>query len=460
MTTRARPRLAEHALVRRHVVDGVEKLVVHDARTGALAVLDERALSVALAADGTRDVGGIALAVARAGHYRRMSEVDAVLAALEGLGLLADGIEVEPPVSPAAGTRLAPLGAGAAERPVVALPGYRFRCDGAGGCCLQYGSIAFTEEDRARAGRAGLATLPGDAAERRVFLPLVGAAPSGRSAMTLVDGACLQRSEDARCGLHARGGAEAKPIACATYPRTFVDDGVEIRAAVALECECVFASLRDDASARPFEPDARTGADLAHGVVVRSLPDAIQLTEEREIGRAELSRWSRGFARLEVRDAVATAAALGASLEVQGLAARLDACSSVPSLVAGDPDARRVAARVHALGASLEAAHASARAWRGPGDRTRRMREALARASAALAASPAELEAALSVGDFADAEALALRSAMFGHLLVGSAPLAGGLVDLAARLVLARALGRTDLGHPLAVVMATLGGMG
>jgi lysine-N-methylase len=457
---RVRPRLAEHALVRRHVVDGVEKLVIHDARSGSLAVIDERALSVALAADGTRDVGGIALAVVRAGHYRRMSEIESVLAALDGLGLLADGIELEAPVSPTAGTRLAPLEGDAGSRSVVALPDYHFRCDGAGGCCAQYGSVAFTDRDEARARRAGLATLPDDVAERRVFLPLAGGTTTGRSAMTLIDGACLQREPDGRCGLHVLGGAGAKPVGCSTYPRTLVDDGVEIRAAVALECDCVFSSLGDPSRARPFEAEAATGAELAYGVVVRSLPATIALTSVRTASASELSAWSAAFGRLEVGDALAQACALAELLEAEGLVAPELALAGASTISPGSEGARRVAARAAELAASLEAAAASAAAWRSARDRTRRMREALASVATRVATTPSALDAVLADGAYAEAESLALRSAVFGHLLAGNTSVADGLRDLAARFVLARALGRTDLGHPLAVVMATLGGLG
>jgi hypothetical protein len=92
----SRPRLADHALLRRHVTDGQLRYVVHHAGTGALVMLDERAYAIAMLADGTRDVDGIALAASRAGVYERASEIDAVLAALAGADLIAHGVEPGP----------------------------------------------------------------------------------------------------------------------------------------------------------------------------------------------------------------------------------------------------------------------------------------------------------------------------------------------------------------------------
>ena len=84
----SRPRLAEHAMVRRHFIDGEEVIVVHDARSGDLVRMPPRAWALIEAADGTRDIGGLLLAASQRGELRRASEVTAVLTDLQAAGLL------------------------------------------------------------------------------------------------------------------------------------------------------------------------------------------------------------------------------------------------------------------------------------------------------------------------------------------------------------------------------------
>jgi lysine-N-methylase len=286
--------------------------------------------------------------------------------------------------------------------------------------------------------------------------------------MTLVDGVCLQRTSARQYELHERGGAGAKPIACATYPATFVDDGVELRASVALECSCVFESLAADGAEPLLDPSWTTASDLAPGIAVRTLPDRVALTSDVSADRAALSAWSRGFGELALApaerapvsgalvltDGVTASLALAAGLREHGLAFGLAALGD-----ASAPDRAPATARVAELATLFADAAKSATQWRSAADRTRRMREALAVVAGRLAESGPLTERALADSTWRDSEALALRAAIFGHGLAGIAPLADGLVDLAARFVVARALGRTELGHPLAVVMATTAGM-
>ena len=58
-----RPRLAEHAQLRRHLVDGALRLMLLDAHSDEGYELEERDVELLLCADGTRDVGGVMLEV-------------------------------------------------------------------------------------------------------------------------------------------------------------------------------------------------------------------------------------------------------------------------------------------------------------------------------------------------------------------------------------------------------------
>src|SRR5262249_21966516 len=135
-----RPRLAEHALVRRHVVDGREIVVVHDVRSGNLIRMGPREWDFVAGADGTRDFDAIVLAAARRGGLRRAAEIEAVLAVLAGAGLLADGIDA-PPLPEATDP----------ARPLDVLPGFSLTCDAGGACCSMYGSVSFSPLEAARA---------------------------------------------------------------------------------------------------------------------------------------------------------------------------------------------------------------------------------------------------------------------------------------------------------------------
>ncbi|WP_437580493.1 hypothetical protein [Sorangium sp. So ce887] len=71
-TLPARPRLAAHVLARRHLVGEDERVILHDLRSGQLLQLGPREWALVSAADGTRDVEGIAIAAAREGAHARV----------------------------------------------------------------------------------------------------------------------------------------------------------------------------------------------------------------------------------------------------------------------------------------------------------------------------------------------------------------------------------------------------
>ncbi len=446
--SKERPRLADHALVRRHLRDGDEIAVIHDARTGALCSLPPRLLDLVLLADGTRDLEGVALAASRAGLYTRLSEIQSTLDELDELGLMDEGVEPGP---------LPIAGAGRAESagvPLEHLPGYTFACSGRGACCRQYASVALTAADLVRAGRAGLATLPGDDDARRVVLPLYGGVRTERVAMTLVDGRCLQLTSGGRCGLEVRGGADAKPTACRTYPAALLDVGDAVRVSVSCECDCVFESLGRPGAALV---DARVAADLPEGVAIPALPETVALSPALQLDRVAGASWSRAIVA-----AVAPERVLEASVR---LASSLDGGGGGewPEVADAATEERDVLfGELTKLATRMEAAALSAESWRGSNDHTRIARRSIATVAREIAADRARFDAVLEDELRARDEAFTVRAIVFGHAFAAGEDVATGLRTLAARLLVARGVGvaAPQLGHPIAVVMAAMRGVG
>lgn len=406
--------------------------MVHDARTGSLHLLDRRAFELLKCADGTRDHEGIVLAAMRAGAFRKLEEIEMLLGPLDQAGLLAEGIEA--PGQPAESRP-------EASRPLRSLPGFQFGCDGTGACCRQYASVAFTADDADRARRVGLATTSDDLRAERLFLPLVGMVRSERMAMTLVDGQCLQLEASGKCGLHARGGPESKPVGCRVFPATLVDDGSELRASVAVECDCVVTSAVNSTEDTPgtglVDPTWQCAGDLPAGLTVRSLPEMIVLSEGRSAARSNYVSWADGAALSE--DAIDACLELARELDPKG-------------------EADALARHVTRLAEVMQSAAAAADAWRSERDRTRRIRSVVASAAAAVAARGVEL---VTPSAHAPLERFALRAALFGHQLAGEVPVAEGLHGLGAKLLIAREVassGPKDLGHALPLVMAAVRG--
>ena len=433
-----RPRLADFAMLRRHWIEGIETFALHDSRAGALLLLDRSAFEVVLASDGTRDVAGVRKAASRTLGAVTEERVRAVLDALHTEQLLTDDAE-EPELEQEL--------ANASERALVRLPGYLFHCSGVGHCCAQYASIPLTRDDFLRARRAGLAGGDSD----HVVLPLYGSNFGGRLAMTLVNGQCLQLGGDRRCGLHLRGGAEAKPTGCAAFPATLVDDGIDVRVTPALECDCVFASRGNDA---PDHVELLTGyqtlRSLPEGLAVRRLPDTIHVNDELTASPAQLSAWSREEAQLVPEES--------APMHAINLARRLEKAGLASSGVVLQESSVHLALAIRDLAAHMATAAEAAAAWRSPRDRTRIVRERVRDAAAALSGDT--LTATLADTSFAADEAFALRTAIFGHQLAGGAPLHRALVGFAAELIVARRLKTVapELGHPIAAVHAAVRG--
>jgi lysine-N-methylase len=321
------------------------------------------------------------------------------------------------------------------ERGVRSLPDYTFTCDGSGGCCAQYPSIALDAADARRALASGMRLLPEDADAARTLMPFDGTGARRRVAMALVEGRCIQLDADGKCAIHRAAGEAAKPKGCRVYPLTFLDDGERVRVSVGFECTCVFTSAARVATDPLVE--TRLAADLPDGARVRTLPDVIPIAGQTGARRETAIAWMDG---------------LGTTIEgVDVVGALLDGARRLvgeAGEAAGEPPS--LDALLASYASAFAAADESSSAWRAESDRIRRMRsivrEASARARPSTSASDAQ------------AEAFFLRASLFGLDYLGPLPIVHAMMGAAARLVIARHVGAA-LGHPIAVVEATARGL-
>ena len=458
----ARPRLAEHVLARRHLVGDRASVVLHDTRTGRAVQLGAREWELLAGADGTRDLEGIVLAAAREGAHARPPQLRAFLEQLWQAGFLAAGDEQAAPPTAAAQVDVD------GRRALDVLPDFSMHCDGRGSCCRQYETVLFAPVEAARARALCPRVLEGGDKHERAFLPERGAGAQGGSAVALVAGACAYL-DAASCRLHEAGGADAKPLGCRLFPATFVDDGVRVRVSAVVECACVLASVghRDGA---PLVPGAaRTRGELAPEIDVVVLPPHVRVTATRTVTREALHAWSAEQALAPApRDVVPALMTLADHVERDGLTP----CPPHAPDPRGAPSPSqqaRLREHLRALHARLGARAREGAGWRSEKDFARR---AIAWMAEGCEATLAEgWEGALAAPDDATREAFYVRASIFGHaLVIDDVPLAAALRDRAARVVLARALGRafapgpepTDpaFREPIAVVEAMLRGHG
>lgn len=275
-----RPRLAGHMLGRRHVVDGREFVLLHDEARRETLELERVTWAVLSCADGTRDVEGIVAAAGRIGAPTTARAVNELLDALHDRGALEEGPPAHAPDTVTLRRRPDPV----ASLPVSPLPGYRFSCDGDGGCCRSYGSVLLTPDDRDRARVAlpdhRIAGVPA----QRWFTPDRGSAPTPLAVPVSVDGGCGFLGSDGLCEIHRRCGLEGKPRACAAFPVVACADDEAVRVSVVPECACV---LRPGA---PGEGDVlgegwSQGGDLPGTTVIDVLPERVRVTEQRTVSR-------------------------------------------------------------------------------------------------------------------------------------------------------------------------------
>ncbi|MBI4955448.1 MAG: hypothetical protein HY908_25725, partial [Myxococcales bacterium] len=425
-----RPRLAEHVLPRLHLVEGVERAVLHDTARDEVLVLDPRELTLVLAADGTRDFDGIVLAASRAGAYRRASEIARLFADLEARGMLASGVRARSPVP-----RAEP------GRPLEPLPAYRFACDGNGACCRTYGSIPFGALEVARA--RTLLSEPLGAERDRLFVPLFGSTGE-RSAVTMVDGRCAFLDGRERCRLElaataARpptGGAgtgpddpalRGKPRGCQTYPTTFVDDGVAVRVSLVVECPCALTSL--EAGGGPAEggglvpAGARSVGELWPGAGVLELPVELAVAGDRpRESRAALRRWSEVVCQAllgvgAALDGVSVAWSLAEAARTGGLS---EAAARAAVSAARPVEVGALAPWLEALALHARAKCAATASWRARADRTRWLAAWIGAGASELERPGAAARALAGDGARPEHERLFLRALVWGLHLAAS----------------------------------------
>lgn len=382
-------------------------MFIKDLQSGELMDLDGCRAEILLCADGTRDLGGVLLAAARRGSYRRVSEVVSLLSELHSLGLLGDGIEVgEPPQTPAT-----------LDRPLEVLDDYLLTCDANGTCCSTYDSIVFSSDEAARARSFVPDVLSTSADRSRGFLPLQGSVPLHALAVTMIDGRCPYLQGDGRCRIQATSTAEAKPLGCRIFPSTFVDDGVAVRVSVAVECPCVLASLGRDGGDPLVPAAAKAAGDLFPGSPIIHLPETIHVSDELWTSRAELRVWSEQLEPLcrELDDPLAALWTLAETACNEGLSpsAAVNAMNRLSS-----PRASDLGLSIMMLSSALKAKLQATAAWRPESDRTSLLLEWLVSGTEALLNQRVVEEALDDGASFFEHERFYVRTAIFGHHLV------------------------------------------
>jgi len=411
MSAILRPRLADHVAARRHHVGSDVVVALHDERTDRVATIGEREWTLLAMADGTRDVEGILAAARRAGRHARREHLAAFLDQLDAAGMLAEGPSLPPGREEAPSDEAATSdGASGPEGRlgVRAMPGFSLRCDGAGTCCRLYPTTVFTP----REARAALHFDPEGPDETERFTPEQGSErlPWRGRAVAMVDGRCSFLASDGRCGLHAAGGASAKPLGCRRYPVRLVRDHRELRVAVAPECACVFQSVL--APAQPPEPLVdpwpRHGHDLNDVDFVEEVPTEVTIRPGERLACASFVSWcddaTRRFA--DAPDATDAARWLWAE------AASLEAMSGEET---SEPNRDQVAIRLATLVEQLARRRPLA-TWRSPDDLARVLPESL---QAALDVPVATL---IAPRPGTPHERFFVRALLFGHDPALSAP--------------------------------------
>ena len=153
-------------------------------------------------------------------------------------------------------------------------------CRSCAGCCREH-LIEVTAGERDRIAGQGWdpAELPGG---REPVVPLGGGHPTKRllgrwgrkpSRWRLnhaPDGACVFLRDDGLCGIHAKFGEAAKPLACRVYPYAFHPDGKAVTVSLRFSCPTVAANVGPSVEAN--RPVVREIADAVLAGTVRDTP--------------------------------------------------------------------------------------------------------------------------------------------------------------------------------------------
>jgi lysine-N-methylase len=509
----SRPRLAAHVLARRHVIDGHERVILHDQQGDRVLQIGPREWAVLEAADGTREPEGIVVAARREGAHARVGAVRELLATMAGQGLLVAGEPAEPPASrparastgeatastgeaaastgeatAAAGEATASTGeaaaageaaatqdgvaspavvvdaavpatAGPERKPVVPLPGETLRCSGAGTCCHLYGTVMLFPHEARRVQSLLPAWRVGQVPPERWFSPVRGSEPGPVLAAIARDGACGFLQADGLCAVHRVGGAEAKPWGCRSFPRVFVDDGVAVHVSAKPECPCILDPRGGEPE--PLVEPGWTHADaLPPMIAVRRLPASIELRAGLAVSRTEARAFIAAVAARPVpADPAATLWALADDLDQRGRLPVLD-----EAWQAAPPPASAVRPWIAALHERAAARAREHAAWRSEADLVRRLSTALATLTLLLRDDATLAEALAVPPEHPEHEARYWRMGVHGYRWLGRRSLQTRLRDEAVRVWLGRSLSAVlgdapddpHLRAPLALVEALL----
>ncbi len=183
-------------------------------------------------------------------------------------------------------------------RPLLARPGARFTCAGDGLCCTDAHALGpVTRKERQQVER-----FRDDAT---VYLPTLEA----RVLRTKPDGGCVFLMPDARCGIHAEHGPEAKPDACQRFPYGLVATPDGGRITTEHRCPCRTLGARPwidlvEAEHALTAGRGRVDADARIGPRVRlGTRRSVSWATYREQEGALLARLARGEKPEAVLDA-------------------------------------------------------------------------------------------------------------------------------------------------------------
>jgi len=418
------PRLATSVVARRYVSDGASRVVLFDSSADDVLSIRDREWEIIAAADGTRDLAGIAIAAGRQGVRVTPQEVGRLIGQLAQRGMMVATPEPSPPP-------VAPVPP--EDRPVVPMPGYGLRCDRSGGCCRMYSTVLFSPADAERARALLPARTFGPMTPERAFLPVRGSVPGGGVAMTLLDGACGYLDGDGGCTIHAAAGAEAKPTGCHVYPAIFIDDGAEVRVAIKTECACVLDSAGRPGGEPLVQPAVQRAEQLPTTTVVSRLRARLQITAIATIDRATARQWAdRWFHSDAPPDPAGACWAMADGLP-EDPTTRWTGGAPVPSVDAVRPYVQALARRASAR------ARVDAR-WRSESDRVRRIGDWVATAATELADATLLTQVLAGLPQDPAREGFYVRAAAYGYLPFDEnlQTLHNGLRDLAVRLWLSR----------------------
>jgi len=172
----------------------------------------------------------------------------------------------------------------------MALPFLRASCDGSGSCCGLYHHIPATASDAARIKDLLADDWDRDVPLDEVFVPAFDAHPDGPLNVLDIEGSCAFLDDDGLCAVHKKGGSEAKPQACVSYPAHLVVCGERWVASLRPECACIMRTATDG----PRLADDPTGwASLRSMMLaVWTVPMVVTVEDEVYVTRTDYRRWT------------------------------------------------------------------------------------------------------------------------------------------------------------------------